>query len=141
DSKLSSYEGYDDIITNAAKKKGEQVVTEGLGNVIKNDSKAVFSASKNAVKNAGTKVVDAAKSPVTTVKNIANSGKEIVDKAIIKPINNTAVSIQMNGVKDTLSMAGSNLAGKAAQTFSAVGKATGTSGATSTLPGVAAATA
>lgn len=141
DSKLSSYEGYDDIITNAAKKKGEQVVTEGLGNVIKNDSKAVFSASKNAVKNAGTKVVDAAKSPVTTVKNIANSGKEIVDKAIIKPINNTAVSIQMNGVKDTLSMAGSNLAGKATQTFSAVGKATGTSGATSTLPGVAAATA
>lgn len=140
-SKLSSYEGYDDIITNAAKKKGEQVVTEGLGNVIKNDSKAIFDTSKNAVKNAGTKVIDAAKSPVTTVKNIANSGKNIVDKAIIKPINNTAISLQMNGVKDTLSMAGSNLAGKAAQTFSTVGKVTGTTGATSSLPGIAAATA
>ena len=141
DSKLSSYEGYDDIITNAAKKKGEQVVTEGLGNVIKNDSKTVFSASKNAVKNAGTKVIDAAKSPVTTVKNIANSGKEIVDKAIIKPINNTAVSLQMNGVKDTLSMAGTNLAGKASKTFSTIGKVTVTTGATSSLSGVAAATA
>lgn len=140
-SKLSSYEGYNDVITNAAKNKGNQVVTEGLGSVIKNDSKAVFDASKNAVKNAGTKVIDAAKSPVTTVKNIANSGKEIVDKAIIKPINNTAVSLQMNGVKDTLSMAGTNLAGKASKTFSTIGKVTGTTGATSTLPGVAAATA
>lgn len=140
-SKLSSYEGYNDVITNAAKNKGNQVVTEGLGSVIKNDSKAVFDASKNAVKNAGTKVIDAAKSPVTTVKNIANSGKEIVDKAIIKPINNTAVSLQMNGVKDTLSMAGTNLAGKASKTFSTIGKVTGTTGATSSLSGVAAATA
>lgn len=136
-SKLSSYEGYNDVITNAAKNKGNQVVTEGLGSVIKNDSKAVFDASKNAVKNAGTKVIDAAKSPVETGKKIISSGKNI----IVNPVSNTVKNLKTYGVKDTLSMAGTNLAGKASKTFSTIGKVTGTTGATSSLSGVAAATA